>query len=210
MPGAPGWGGDCTAARRLSAAEALAAGLDARAAVLLGGEIRRHAGADATAASIALAGIDAATAVVVMALAAASIAVALAAAAAITATTAGTAAAVVRAANGISGLRREGADRVAASARQIDKLFRDLSQMKLAKRQRVVGLGTRLAAASYSGGIWTSTDGGLSWTQTSAPTTVWQSLASSANGTLLAAGGNSGVWISTNGGMTWTQSSLTT
>ncbi len=81
--------------------------------------------------------------------------------------------------------------------------------------------GTRLAAvASYpvsGGGIYTSTNGGVTWTQSSAPNLAWASIASSADGTRLAAvvenyydgitnyGGS--IYTSTDGGLTWAQSS---
>jgi len=70
--------------------------------------------------------------------------------------------------------------------------------------------GTRLAVVILGGGIYTSTDGGVAWTQSSAPgTNYWQSVATSADGTRLAAvDGNPGyIWTSTDGGVTWTQSS---
>jgi hypothetical protein len=72
--------------------------------------------------------------------------------------------------------------------------------------------GTKLAAGvgvgSY-GGIWTSTDSGGTWTQTSAPNNqvTWLSIASSADGTVLAAATWGGVWVSTNSGLTWAQTS---
>lgn len=59
--------------------------------------------------------------------------------------TAGTAAAVVRAANHMSGLRREAADGKLATVAQIRRLYKELSTMKLSKRRRVVGLGARRA-----------------------------------------------------------------
>ncbi|MGO9704396.1 MAG: WD40/YVTN/BNR-like repeat-containing protein [Limisphaerales bacterium] len=46
------------------------------------------------------------------------------------------------------------------------------------------------------------------WTQTSAPTNYWTSVASSADGTkLVAAAKNDGIWVSTNSGDTWIQTS---
>ena len=62
--------------------------------------------------------------------------------------------------------------------------------------------------------IYTSDDSGLTWMQTSAPSNVWASVASSADGTRLAAAvgdpyeGNPGsIYISTDSGSTWTQTS---
>jgi photosystem II stability/assembly factor-like uncharacterized protein len=74
--------------------------------------------------------------------------------------------------------------------------------------------GTKLAAVANPGGIWTSTNAGVSWNQTSAPSECWTSIASSADGTKLAAVtggadealyGEGGIYTSTNGGVTWTQ-----
>jgi exopolyphosphatase / guanosine-5'-triphosphate,3'-diphosphate pyrophosphatase len=59
--------------------------------------------------------------------------------------TAGTAAAVVRAARGITSTARDAADRQSATLPQIRRLYKDLSGMKLAKRRRVPGIGTRRA-----------------------------------------------------------------
>ena len=81
--------------------------------------------------------------------------------------------------------------------------------------------GTRLAAAAdavyigesgYSGGIWTSSNEGASWAQTSAPGVWWTSIASSSDGTKLAAtaygyGGSGGIWTSANSGTNWVQMS---
>ena len=71
--------------------------------------------------------------------------------------------------------------------------------------------GTKLVAAVNTGDIWTSTDGGVTWSD-SGPATSWQvwfSVASDSTGTNLIAvdwlGGNNGdIWTSTNGGLTWT------
>ena len=69
------------------------------------------------------------------------------------------------------------------------------------------GDGTRLAAWSYNNGVYTSTDGGVTWTQqTNSPTLRAQAIASSADGTRLAAAMfNNGIYTSTNSGVTWTQ-----
>ena len=67
-----------------------------------------------------------------------------------------------------------------------------------------------LVALVTSGAIYTSTDSGLTWTQTSAPSLYWFSIASSSDGTKLAAavGGNGGgIYTSTDSGFTWTQTS---
>jgi photosystem II stability/assembly factor-like uncharacterized protein len=68
--------------------------------------------------------------------------------------------------------------------------------------------GTKLAAVDeYPGGIWTSTNAGMTWTQTIAGET-WYSIASSSDGSKLAAvASNGGIWTSTNAGVTWTQTS---
>ena len=48
--------------------------------------------------------------------------------------------------------------------------------------------GTKLAAAEYSGSIYTSTDSGATWTErTSAGSRYWQSITSNSDGTKLAA-----------------------
>ena len=63
--------------------------------------------------------------------------------------------------------------------------------------------------------IYTSTDSGATWTATSAPTTSWISVASSADGIKLVAtaGGHDDVggaiYTSTNSGVTWTRTSAT-
>jgi photosystem II stability/assembly factor-like uncharacterized protein len=65
--------------------------------------------------------------------------------------------------------------------------------------------GLRLAAVVSVGGIYTSTNGGVTWIQTSAPVKSWMSIASSADGLRLAAAELAGsVYTSTNGGVTWT------
>jgi hypothetical protein len=71
--------------------------------------------------------------------------------------------------------------------------------------------GTKLAAAVDnfgSGGIYTSTDSGLTWTHTSGPNAYWGSIVSSSDGTILAAAANGGfIYTSANSGLTWTQTS---
>jgi hypothetical protein len=58
----------------------------------------------------------------------------------------------------------------------------------------------------YSGGIYTSTNSGATWTQTGAPGEYWYSVASSADGThLVAVVYSGGIYTSTNSGATWTQ-----
>lgn len=70
--------------------------------------------------------------------------------------------------------------------------------------------GTRMVAARYvaqssEGGIFTSSDSGVTWTKTTAPTNVeWRSLASSADGSfLVAAGYDRGIYVSDNSGTNW-------
>ncbi len=75
--------------------------------------------------------------------------------------------------------------------------------------------GTKLVAAGIdiqSGGafIYTSSDSGATWTQTTAPQQLWTSLASSADGTKLVAtgldsNGNGCTYMSSDSGATWTQ-----
>ncbi len=56
------------------------------------------------------------------------------------------------------------------------------------------------------GPIYTSTNSGLTWCQTAAPSEVWQSVASSSDGIKLAAvAANVGIFTSTNSGETWAQ-----
>ncbi len=76
--------------------------------------------------------------------------------------------------------------------------------------------GTKLVAVTAglgafgAGAIWTSADGGATWTnRTGADAAMgsqsWSSVASDATGqNLVAAGGGSGVWASMDGGATWT------
>lgn len=87
--------------------------------------------------------------------------------------------------------------------------------------------GTRLSAASWFGGIWTSKDSGSTWIHTNAPSVAWRSMVASANGTKWAAaaeaipagesstsngtvtkspGSLGGIWTSIDSGMKWTQS----
>jgi hypothetical protein len=66
--------------------------------------------------------------------------------------------------------------------------------------------GTKLVAAVFGGGIYTSADSGATWATTSAPSTNWWSVASSADGTVLAAAVTSGkIYMSGNSGTTWGQ-----
>lgn len=64
----------------------------------------------------------------------------------------------------------------------------------------------KLAAVVNGGDIWTSADGGATWTDRTAPGSLsWFSIASSADGSRLAAvelGGD--IWTSTDGGTSWT------
>ncbi len=67
--------------------------------------------------------------------------------------------------------------------------------------------GTKLFAAvgdGVSGGIYASTDSGLTWAATGAPKQNWWGMASSSDGTKLVAGSSgSGIFHSTNSGATW-------
>ena len=68
--------------------------------------------------------------------------------------------------------------------------------------------GSHLAAVVYGGGIYTSTNFGVTWTwQTSAPTgAAWCSVASSSDGSHLAAMVYpGGIYTSTNFGVNWTE-----
>jgi hypothetical protein len=74
--------------------------------------------------------------------------------------------------------------------------------------------GSKLAAGTAGGLIYTSPDFGVTWTaQPGSPTTNWDALASSADGTKLAGvvGDNTGsfsqVWLSSDSGVTWTAQS---
>ena len=67
--------------------------------------------------------------------------------------------------------------------------------------------GTKLfAAANGPGGIFASSNSGLTWTQTSAPVLNWAALATSSDGERLFATEEESttVWNSTNSGVTWT------
>jgi hypothetical protein len=75
--------------------------------------------------------------------------------------------------------------------------------------------GNKLAAVAMNGGIYTSTNSGITWTQTSATNAPWTSIASSADGTKLVAVANSytqdvnfiryawPILTSTNSGTSW-------
>lgn len=66
--------------------------------------------------------------------------------------------------------------------------------------------GLKLTAVVYGGGIYTSTNSGITWVMTSAPARNWSGVAASSDGTKLAAAGSgAGIYISTNSGVTWTQ-----
>ncbi len=74
--------------------------------------------------------------------------------------------------------------------------------------------GTKLVAAVYNGGIYTSTNSGLTWVSNNVPARIWFSVASSADGTRLvavinttASNGSGGIYTSADGGVTWTLSS---
>ena len=65
--------------------------------------------------------------------------------------------------------------------------------------------GTKLAACVNPGGIYTSTNSGVSWTNTSAPWTTWGCLTASADCTRLVAGVSGGlIYASANFGGNWT------
>ena len=67
--------------------------------------------------------------------------------------------------------------------------------------------GEKLVAVVNGGDIWTSTDGGITWTdRVSAGSRAWISVASSADGVDLAAAVDGGhIWTSIDSGATWTQ-----
>jgi hypothetical protein len=71
-----------------------------------------------------------------------------------------------------------------------------------------------LDAAGYhtgSGGIYRSSDSGMSWQETGAPIREWTSIAASTDNTKLVAGSNEGeVYLSTDSGVSWTQAKLPT
>lgn len=59
--------------------------------------------------------------------------------------------------------------------------------------------------------IYTSTNWGVTWTQTSAPSNFWSAVASSADGTKLAAAASGdGIYTSVNSGTTWTETAAPT
>jgi hypothetical protein len=66
---------------------------------------------------------------------------------------------------------------------------------------------------NYFGGIYTSTNSGMTWNQTTAPIESWTGVASSADGTILAATmlntSTIPVYISTNSGDTWAPAAFT-
>jgi hypothetical protein len=73
--------------------------------------------------------------------------------------------------------------------------------------------GTKLVAAIYAGGIYTSTNSGQTWISNNVPKEKWWSVASSADGTKLFASINEvntinsrGIYSSTNAGGIWTLS----
>jgi hypothetical protein len=67
--------------------------------------------------------------------------------------------------------------------------------------------GTKLVAVVHGGGIYTSTNSGITWTLTSAPSQPWNSVASSPDGSVVLAaignGSTGGIYTSTNSGLTW-------
>jgi hypothetical protein len=63
--------------------------------------------------------------------------------------------------------------------------------------------GSKLVAAVYGGGIYTSTNFGGTWVSNSAPVTNWSGVASSADGGALAAVFYGGICTSQDGGATW-------
>lgn len=75
--------------------------------------------------------------------------------------------------------------------------------------------GTKMAAVSYGGGVYTSTNSGATWNLTSVPSgggfiPAWRAIASSADGTKLIAVGLYGnpIYLSTNFGVSWTTSNI--
>lgn len=72
--------------------------------------------------------------------------------------------------------------------------------------------GTKLVAGNISGQlstfgpIYRSADSGVTWLETTAPTTnVWNSIACSSDGSKLAAASSKGLYVSANSGVNWTQ-----
>ena len=71
--------------------------------------------------------------------------------------------------------------------------------------------GTVLAACIYGSGIYTSTNTGLLWTNSSAPSLNWTAICCDISGINITASTNgSGIYTSTNGGQTWSQTSAPT
>ena len=67
--------------------------------------------------------------------------------------------------------------------------------------------GKKLAATVYNGKIWTSSNGGETWTE-NGDDDLWDNIVMSADGTKLAAAvSNKKIWTSSNGGETWTVAS---
>jgi hypothetical protein len=79
--------------------------------------------------------------------------------------------------------------------------------------------GTRIVAAGNPGGVYVSTNSGLSWVQTSVGVSLWKAAVCSTNGNVMAVAAPYdpaqpfypvyGVHISTNGGVTWTKANVT-
>ena len=87
---------------------------------------------------------------------------------------------------------------------------------KLVAAVGMAAAGANLAYGNYTtngGAIYTSTNSGITWTQTTAPVNLWSGVACSADGIKLVAvaGGYSvaagAIYTSTNSGATWTMSS---
>jgi hypothetical protein len=73
--------------------------------------------------------------------------------------------------------------------------------------------GSKLVALAYRDGIYVSTNSGLTWTETTAPTNnYWETVASSADGTTLVAASvgisTCGIYVSTNSGGAWTKANV--
>jgi hypothetical protein len=75
----------------------------------------------------------------------------------------------------------------------------------------LVAVSMETQTSATGGPIFVSTNAGASWTTTSAPQEVWESVASSADGNKLVAIENSygGIYTSTNAGATWSLRNLT-
>ena len=68
--------------------------------------------------------------------------------------------------------------------------------------------GTKLAAVEYGGGIWNSTDSGVTWIRNTSfsQTPQWRAITSSDDFTKLAACGTDNyIWTSNDSGATWVQ-----